>query len=151
MKVSENKRNVMDNSTGEWIVNLVAALGGWKIIEWIVSWREKKRKSIADVVAAETDPLIRRYTTMESEMEKLKAKVDELYKMVHKLEKEKIELLKRNMELEIALKESRYNECRRPDDDCIRRLPQREICLAKKLIGGLYDKNDGIPEESDKG
>ena len=100
----------MDNDTGEWIIKAIAALGGWKILEWIFKWREKKRKSIADVVAVETDPLIKRYTSMESEMEKLKTKVDELYKKVHKLEVEKLELIRRNMELELQLKESKCNE-----------------------------------------
>ena len=107
MKESIKKRYVMDNNTGEWIIKAIAALGGWKILEWIFNWREKKRKSIADVVAVETDPLIKRYTAMESEMEKLKTKVDELYKKVHKLEVEKLELIRRNMELELQLKESK--------------------------------------------
>ena len=110
MNEDYKKRYVMDNDTGEWIIKLIAALGGWKILEWIISWREKKRKSIADVVAVETDTLIKRYTAMESEMEKLKTKVDELYKIVHKLEVEKLELLRKNMELEIELKESGCNE-----------------------------------------
>lgn len=65
----------MDNDTGEWIIKTIAALGGWKILEWIFNWREKKRKSIADVVAVETDPLIKRYTAMESEMENLRRRL----------------------------------------------------------------------------
>lgn len=42
MNEDYKKRYVMDNDTGEWIIKLIAALGGWKILEWIISWREKK-------------------------------------------------------------------------------------------------------------
>ena len=135
---------------GNFLIGIVGALGGWKLIEYILNRKELKRKALADAIAVETDSLIKRYKAMESEMEKLKQKVDELYKMVHKLENEKLELLRQNMELELALKEAKHNECRRPDDECLKRLPPRELCLAKRLLGGYYDKNDGVSEKSDK-
>lgn len=146
-------RKVMDrlNGLGSFIVAIVGALGGIKIVEFIFNRKEMRRRAIAEAVSIETDSLIKRYAAMESEFEKLKDKVDELYKLIHQQEKEKIDLLKKNMELEMALKESRYNECRRPDDECLRRLPPRELCLAKKLIGGYYDKNNGILEKPDQG
>ena len=140
----------MENNTGQWLLTLIGTLGGWKLVEYLLNRKEMKRKALADAIAIETDSLLKRYTAMEKEMEKLKSKVDELYKVVHELENEKIDLLRHNMELEIALREAKHNECRRPDEDCIRRLPPREICLAKKLLGGYYDKDDGISEKSDK-
>lgn len=148
-KIKKNKQ--MENNTGQWLLTLIGTLGGWKLVEYLLNRKEMKRKALADAIAVETDSLLKRYTAMEKEMEKLKSKVDELYKVLHKLENEKIDLLRNNMELEIALREAKHNECRRPDEDCIRRLPPREICLAKKLLGGYYDKNDGISEKSDKG
>lgn len=144
-------RKEMENGTGQWFFTLIATLGGWKLVEHILNRKEMKRKAIADAVAVETDSLVKRYSLMEAEMEKLKEKVDELYKMVHQLENEKLDLLRHNMELELALKEAQHNECRRPDDECLRRLPAREICLAKKLLGGYYDKDDELSEKSDKG
>ena len=136
---------------GSFLVGIIGALGGWKLVEYILNRKELKRKAIADAVAVETDSLLRRYAAMESEVEKLKNKVDELYKIVHQLENEKLELLRQNMELELALKEAKHNECRRPDDECLKRLPPRELCLAKKLLGGYYDKDNGIFEKPDKG
>lgn len=136
---------------GRFIVSVIGVLGGIKLVEFIFNRRELRRRAIAEVVSIETDSLVKRYAIMETELEKLKDKVDELYKIIHGLEKEKIDLLKKNMELELALKESRHNECRRPDDECLKRLPPREICLAKKLIGGYYDKTDGLSEKPDQG
>lgn len=146
-------RKIMDrlNGIGGFIVAIVGAFGGIKIVEFIFNRRELRRRAIAEAVSIETDSLVKRYATMENELEKLKDKVDELYKMIHSLEVEKIDLIKKNMELEMALKESKHNECRRPDDECLRRLPPRELCLAKKLIGGYYDKDDGVPEKPDQG
>lgn len=151
MKEKYNFRKRMENNSGQWFLALLGTMGGWKLIEWFLNRKAMKRKAIADAVAVETDSLIKRYTAMESEMEKLKAKVDELYKMVHQLENEKLDLIKQNMELELALKEAKHNECRRPDDECLKRLPPREICLAKKLLGGYYDKDLGLSEKPDKG
>lgn len=136
---------------GSLLIGVIGALGGWKLVEYILNRKELKRKAIADAVAVETDSLLRRYAAMESEVEKLKNKVDELYKIVHQLENEKLELLRQNMELELALKESKHNECRRPDDECLKRLPARELCLAKKLLGGYYDKDNRVLEKPDKG
>lgn len=150
--MKENKtRKAMENSTGQWLLTIISTLGGWKLVEYLLNRKELKRKALADAIAVETDSLLKRYATMEKEMEKLKTKVDELYKMVHQLENEKLDLMKQNMELQIALKESQYNECRRPDDECLKRLPPHEICLAKKLLGGVYDKDNRLSEKPDQG
>lgn len=145
------KRKMERMNYGSLLIGIIGALGGWKLVEYILNRKELKRKALADAIAVETDSLIRRYTAMESELEKLKSKVDELYKIVHKLENEKLELLREKMELELALKEAKHNECRRPDDECLKRLPPRELCLAKKLLGGYYDKTNGVSEKPDTG
>lgn len=122
------------------LASLFAALKIYKIIDMLLHRKTVERKGAAESNLLETDSLIKRYSIMEDRVRELEAKVDELYQMIHKLEKEKIELMQEKLELSVELKEARYNECRRPDDDCLKRLPQREICLAKKLLGGTYDK-----------
>lgn len=150
--MKENKTGkAMENSTGQWLLTIISTLGGWKLVEYLLNRKELKRKALADAIAVETDSLLKRYATMEKEMEKLKTKVDELYKMVHQLENEKLDLMKQNMELQIALKESQLNECRRPDDECLKRLDEHEICLAKKLLGGVYDKDNRLSKKPDQG
>lgn len=113
LDIKKNKQ--MENNTGQWLLTLIGTLGGWKLVEYLLNRKEMKRKALADAIAVETDSLLKRYSAMEKEMEKLKSKVDELYKVVHQLENEKIDLLRHNMELEIALREAKHNECRRPD------------------------------------
>lgn len=126
------------------VVGALAAIKIYKIVESFIFKYSKNKKILAESSVLETDALLKRYNTMEDRIKELEAKVESLYQMVYKLETDKIELMKEKMELSVKLKEALHNECRRPDDECLRRLPQREICLAKKLLGGAYDK-----EESD--
>lgn len=129
----------------KWTIAIITALGGWKIWKWIECFVNRKyllKEAEAKSESIETDSLLKRYSVLEKKIETMEAKIDELYCMIHKLELEKIGLMQEKMELSIALRESRYNECRRPDDECLKRLPQREICLAKKLLGGQYDKEE---------
>lgn len=116
----------MEKNIGSFIISVITSLGGWKFIEYLIHRKEMKRKALADAIAVETDSLIKRYNVMENELEKLKDKVDQLYGIIHKLENEKLDLLKHNMELEFALKESRHNECQRPDEECIHRQHQEK-------------------------
>lgn len=124
------------------IVGVLAAVKIYKIIECIINRKTVEKKGNAETEAIETDSLLKRYNTMEARMKELENKVDELYSMVYKLETEKLQLMKEKLEISMELKEAKYNECRRPDDECLKRLPQREICLAKKLLGGAYDKDE---------
>lgn len=144
-------RRAMESNIGNWVISIVGALGGVKLIELILNRKQMKRRQLAEAVKEETDSLLKRYSAMSDELEKLKAKVDELYTVVHKLEEEKLDLMKENMELRLELKEAKHNECRHPNEECLQRLSQHEVCVAKKLLGGCYDKNDGIPEKSDTG
>ena len=124
------------------IVGALATIKIYKIIESILFKNSKNKKILAKSSILETDSLLKRYSTMEDRIRELESKVESLYGIVHKLEAEKLQLMKEKLELSIDLKEAKYNECRRPDDECLKRLPQREICLAKKLLGGAYDKEE---------
>lgn len=131
------------------IIGIITAFGAikiYKIIECFINAKTNHRRTDAESINLETDSLVKRYSIMEQRVRELEEKVDELYSIIRNLEVENVNLLKDKMELTVALKESKYNECRRPDDECLKRLPQREICLAKKLLGGTYDKQ----EESEK-
>lgn len=69
----------------DWLLGGITALGGWKLVNWILNRREIKRKALAEAISLETDSLVKRYNVMETELEKLKAKVDELQATVNAL------------------------------------------------------------------
>ena len=145
----------MTNFTTEydWLLAAIAALGGWKLVNWILNRKEIKRKALAEAISLETDSLVKRYNVMEQELEKLKQKVEELQVTVSTLQQDKIDLLKRNAELEIALREAERNVCVRPDDECLKRMPPRTYCRLKRLSQGYYDeyyKKDKSKEKDDK-
>ena len=137
----------------DWLLAIIAALGGWKLVNWILNRKEIKRKALAEAISLETDSLVKRYNVMEQELEKLKQKVEELQVTVSALQQDKIDLLKRNAELEIALRETERNVCVRPDDECLKRMPPRTYCRLKRLSQGYYDeyyKKDKSKEKDDK-
>lgn len=137
----------------DWLLAIIAALGGWKLVNWILNRKEIKRKALAEAINLETDSLVKRYNVMEQELEKLKQKVEELQVTVSALQQDKIDLLKRNAELEIALRETERNVCVRPDDECLKRMPPRTYCRLKRLSQGYYDeyyKKDKSKEKDDK-
>lgn len=152
----------MENFTSQydWLLAAIGALGGWKFVNWILNRKELKRKALAEAISLETDSLVKRYNVMEQELEKLKQKVEELQVTVATLQQDKLDLIKRNNELELALKEAEHNVCMRPDDECLKRLPPRTYCRLKRLSQGYYDeyhnkdknkneKTNGVPEEPD--
>ena len=152
----------MENFTSQydWLLAAIGALGGWKFVNWILNRKELKRKALAEAISLETDSLVKRYNVMEQELEKLKHKVEELQVTVATLQQDKLDLIKRNNELELALKEAEHNVCMRPDDECLKRLPPRTYCRLKRLSQGYYDKyynkdkdkneeTNGVPEELD--
>lgn len=69
----------------DWLLTAIAALGGWKLVHWLLNRKEIKRKALAEAISLETDSLVKRYNVMEAELEKLKAKVDELQATVNAL------------------------------------------------------------------
>ncbi len=152
----------MENFTSQydWLLAAIGALGGWKFVNWILNRKEIKRKALAEAISLETDSLVKRYNVMEQELEQLKLKVEELQVTVNNLQQDKLDLIKRNNELELALKEAEHNVCMRPDDECLKRLPPRTYCRLKRLSQGYYDeyynkdknKNEetnGVSEEPD--
>lgn len=143
----------MENFTSQydWLLAALTALGGWKFVNWILNRKEIKRKALAEAISLETDSLVKRYNVMEQELEQLKLKVEELQVTVNNLQQDKLDLIKRNNELELALREAEHNVCMRPDDECLKRLPPRTYCRLKRLSQGYYDKyyNKNKNEESD--
>lgn len=143
----------------DWLLTAIAALGGWKLVHWLLNRKEIKRKALAEAISLETDSLVKRYNVMEAELEKLKAKVDELQATVNALQQDKLDLIMRNKELELQLQEARSHVCMVPDDECLKRLPNRTYCRLKRLSQGYYDKyydkdkkdeTNRIHKESDK-
>ncbi len=98
-------------SLENFIVAVLGALGGWKAIEYFLYRKEMKRLTRAKAIAEETDPLIKRYATLEQNVKELNSKIDELYKRMHKLEEDKLELMRGNILLQIQLEETRKKEC----------------------------------------
>lgn len=151
----------MENFTSQynWILAAIAALGGWKFVNWIINRKEIKRKALAEAISLETDSLVKRYNVMEAELENLKKQVEELQAKVNSLQEDKLDLIMRNKELELQLQEARSHVCMAPDDECLKRLPNRTYCRLKRLSQGYYDKyydkdkkdeTNRIHKESDK-
>lgn len=142
----------MTNFTTEydWLLAAIAALGGWKLVNWVLNRKEIKRKALAEAISLETDSLVKRYNVMEQELEKLKQKVEELQVTVSTLQQDKLDLMKRNAELEIALREAEHNVCIRPDDECLKRMPPRTYCRLKRLSQGYYDEYYKKDKSKDK-
>lgn len=128
------------SSQYDWLIAVIAALGGWKLVNWILNRKEIKRKALAEAISLETDSLVKRYNTMESELEHLKKEVEELQAKVNALQEDKLDLLMRNKELELQLQEAQSHVCLVPDDECLKRLPNRTYCRLKRLSQGYYDK-----------
>ena len=138
---------------------VIGALGGWKLVEWLLNRKANRRRAIAEAVKMETDAFMARYNALEAEIQRLNKKVDELYKKVHDLEGERLRLINENNELKLALKEAQHNVCLRPDDECLKRMPPRDYCRLVKLANHEYDvyykqykdETDGIHKEPDSG
>ena len=132
------------------VIVILGALGGLEGIRQFMKWwrtrRAEKRVQEAAADNAELETLRKQYDWLQGKYEALNKKVDELYNSIHDLETRNMELLKRNGELELALKIAEWDKCERPDDECIRRLPQRQKCRLKMLLNGTYDDE----EQTDK-
>lgn len=140
-----NKNSIMtDRIKGvvETFFAAIGVLGGFQFIKAVMNRKADRRKNDAEAYNAELEAIRKQYDWLQEKYDAINRKVDELYDHMHRLENENLELVRQKGELELALKESKFYECRRPDDECLKRLPEREICLAKKLLGGYYDKDD---------
>lgn len=153
-----------------WVATIITALGGWKLVEYLLNRHNIKRLTAAEAIQKEMETIMVDYRRMAEKVATLERKVDELYAQLHKKEDECLALIKRNNELEVALKEAEKHVCLQPDDRCLRRLNTNDHCRLRNILRGEYvkdhpdaiiteedmletDKNetDGISEKSDKG
>lgn len=126
---------------------LLTALGA--AVKWLSNRGTDRRMQEVRATSAEMRSMHEQYKWLKEQYDELNRKVDGLYKQLHELEDERLALIKRNNELEVALKVAQYNACERPDDDCIRRLPPRQKCRLKMLLNGTYEACDGNADEQD--
>ena len=110
-------------------VSLITALGGWEALKYFLNRKSNKR--IADA--------------------NLQKKVDELYKRVHQLESERLDLIHENNRLRLELKEAEKRVCLQPDDRCLQRLNPDDKCRLRKILRGEYlkDNPEAIITEED--
>ena len=130
---------------------LVTALGGWELVKYLLNRRSNNRIAEANAFKVEREAIIEDYKRVQGEVDELKKKVDELYQRLHQLEGERLDLIKRNNELELALKEAEKHVCLQPDDKCLQRLNPNDHCRLRKILRGEYTKDhpDAILTEDD--
>ncbi|WP_303208335.1 hypothetical protein [Bacteroides oleiciplenus] len=104
------------------LLALIGALGGIKAIEWVVNFfvnrKTNARKEDASADAAEIQNLLNVISNLSGQLDKSDVrmtsrdgKVDFLYSENNKLKAEKLELIKKNYELELRLKEAEIKKC----------------------------------------
>lgn len=120
---------------------LVTALGGWEFVKYLLNRKSNSRVAEANAFDIERKAIIEDYKRVQGEVDELKKKVDELYKRLHELEGERLDLIKRNNELEIQLKEAEKRVCLQPDDKCLQRLNPNDHCRLRKILRGEYVKD----------
>lgn len=130
---------------------LVTALGGWELVKHLLNRKSNARIAEANAFKVEREAIIEDYKRVSQEVDELKKKVDELYARLHQLEGERLDLIKRNNELELALKEAEKHVCLQPDDRCLQRLNPADKCRLRRLLRGEYRKDhpDAIVTEED--
>ena len=120
-KGSINFENVKYMGLSEWLA-IVGTLGGFEAIRWVITfWVNRKtnaRKEDASADAAEIQNLLNVISNLSGQLDKSDArmtsrdgKVDFLYSENNKLKAEKLELIKKNYELELRLKEAELKKC----------------------------------------
>lgn len=136
-------------------IAIIGALGGWGAIRYFLNLRAERHKIELENKKNELDIMRGLYEQLDKKVKELSAKVDELYKQVRTLEMEKISLIQKNSMLEVEVEKAKRNECLRPDDECLRRMPDRDYCRLVRLARGKYDKyhkttgGDGVAAEID--
>lgn len=121
--------------------SLLTAIGGVAGIRFFATRKSEKRKAEAEAEDSTLGTLRKQYDWLQQKYDALNKRIDGLYDELHALEKKNLELIRRNNELELQLKDAAHNICVRPDDDCLRRLPPRVYCRLKKLAKGDYDSD----------
>ena len=138
----------------ELAIAAVAAVGGWQFVRYVLNLNANRRISAAEAFKEEYKAVIEDYKRVQGEVDKLNALVDDLYKRVHALESERLDLIKENNELKLALKEAEKHVCLQPDDKCLRRLNNDIKCRLVGLLRGAYTEDHPgaiLTEEDMKG
>lgn len=137
---------------------LLAAMGGWEFVKYLLNRKSNSRIGAAQAFEIEYKALIEDYKRVQSEVDKskeqieiLNKKVDGLYEKVHQLESDKLQLIQENNALKLELKEAEKHVCMQPDDKCLRRLPQPVQCRLRTILAGGYiqDHPDAIITDED--
>lgn len=161
------------NDIWEILIAVVAALGGWQFVKYILNLNSNRRMAAAEAYKVEYAALIEDYTRTRKEVDdtknevaELKAQVKKLYKEIDALKEDRLSLIKENGELKLKLMEAEHNVCMRPDGDCVRRLPARSYCALYQVAEGRLisdearkdkkehekdSEDNGIPEEPREG
>lgn len=120
---------------------LVTALGGWEFVKYLLNRKSNNRVAEANAFKIEREAIIEDYKRVQQEVDELKKKVDELYSRLHQLEGERLDLIRRNNELELQLKEAEKRVCLQPDDKCLQRLNPNDMCRLRKILRGEYARD----------
>ena len=119
---------------------LIAALGGFEFVKYLMNKNSNDRIMAAKAFQEERNTILEDYRRLSSEVDRMQELINELRKRVQNLEETRLDLIKENNELKLALKEAEHNVCLRPDDECFKgRMPARTYCRPKKLAQGDYD------------
>lgn len=153
------------NDIWEILIAVVAALGGWQFVRYVLNINSNRRISAAEAFREEYKALIEDYQRVQKEVDKQAEKldkydrmIDDLYKRVRKLEDEKMSLINEkltlkdeNNKLRLALKEAEKHICLQPDDKCLKRLNDNVKCRLVGLLRGAYteDHPDAILTDDD--
>lgn len=137
----------------ELAIAAIAAVGGWQFVRYVLNLNANRRISAAEAFKEEYKAVIEDYKRVQGEVDKLNALVDDLYKRVHALESERLDLIRENNELKLRLKETEKHVCWRPYDECFQRLVETDHCLYRKLIRGVKEQHPNaiVTEEDMKG
>lgn len=120
---------------------IVTAFGGLELLKFLLNRKTDRRVAEANAFKVERDAIIEDYKRVQEEVDELKTKVDELYKRLHSLETERLDLIRQNNELQLALKEAEKHVCLQPDDRCLQRLNPDDHCRLRKILRGEYGKD----------
>ena len=138
--------NLLDASPSVLAV-IVAGTVIWKIIRFFLYRDTERRKEGIRVRDIEFESLRKQMDWMQKNYDVVNNELDSLYGRYRRLEEEKVQMIKENNELRLALKIAEYDRCERPDDECIKRLPARQKCRLRMLLSGHYE--DKTLEEQD--
>lgn len=131
---------------------LIAALGGFEFVKYLMNKNSNDRIMAAKAFQEERNTILEDYRRLSGEVDRMQDLINELRKRVKNLEETRLDLIKENNELKLALKEAEHNVCLRPDDECFKgRMPARTYCRLKKLAQGDYDVfyEDGKQKDND--